>query len=80
MPVQDTMIALVANTYVNHLLDAKMRAREFELLGRLAGSIPVRQVRPHADPPYLTRLCEVIVEDFQALTSPGDALRAGRQS
>ena len=80
VPPQAALMTLVSNTYLNYLLDEVMRSREFELLGRLVGSVPVRMVRPHADSAFLTRLCEIIVEDFHTLTSPADAVHGARQS
>ncbi len=61
------LIHLVGNTYVNYLLDRTMRGQEFEFLSRLASRIPLRRVTPHSDPLQLPRLCDVIVNDFQAL-------------
>lgn len=66
-------ITLVSNTYMNHLLDQTMRAREFELLGRVATKVPLRHVRPRAGRAHLARLCEVILNDFQALDPPAFA-------
>ena len=77
---QVALMALVSNTYLNYLLDEAMRAREFDLLDRLVGSVPVRMVRSQADPACLTRPCEVIVEDFHTLTSPADTVHVARQS
>jgi len=77
---QVALMALVSNTYQNYLLDEVMRAREFDFLDRLVGSVPVRMVRPHADPACLTRPCEVIVEDLHTLTSPADTVHVARQS
>jgi len=62
---QEGLIELVANTYVNYLLDRIMRAREFELLGRLIRRIPVRRVVPHEDPTRFPALCQTILDDFQ---------------
>lgn len=67
MPVHPGLIALVANTYANRLLDRTMRAQEFALLSRLVTRVPLRRVTPHADPAYLLKLCDVILEDFQTL-------------
>src|SRR5215510_4323962 len=44
------LMALVANTYATKLMDKQMRAREFELLARVVGTVLVRRVTPHADP------------------------------
>ena len=46
----NALAELVANTYVNYLLDRDMRSREFDVLGRVVEGIPVRRVRPQADP------------------------------
>ena len=73
LPARAGFMALVSNTYMNYLLDQTMRAREFELLGRVATNVPLRYVRPRADRAHLTRLCEVILNDFQALTPPAFA-------
>lgn len=70
LPPRDAVMTLVANTYVNYLLDRDMRAREFEMLSRVVRLIPVRRVRPHSDSAALQRLCQVIAGDFRALTPP----------
>ena len=41
---RESLLTLLANTYVGYLLDAAMRGREFDSLGRLVASVPVRQV------------------------------------
>ena len=63
----DALISLVANTWTTRVLDSGMRALEFELLGRVATAVPVRRVRPHADPARLSRLCDAVVEDLRAV-------------
>jgi len=70
LPVQASIITLIANTYGKGLLDKGMRAKEFDLLSRLVVNVPVRQIIPHSDAAYLSKLCEVIVEDFQGLNYP----------
>jgi hypothetical protein len=64
---QECFMELVGNTYVRYWLDRAMRAREFELLGRLVRSVPVRRVVPHEDPARLPALCQVILDDFHGL-------------
>jgi len=54
-------ITLVANTYLNYLLDKDMRRTEFHLLGRLVNSVPVRFVDLAAA--RLSELSEVIAAD-----------------
>ena len=60
---EEAFMALVANTYVNYLLDKDMRRTEFDILSRLVSEIPIRRVRPLADPSALFDLCDVIAAD-----------------
>lgn len=60
------LIALIANTYGTKLMDKQMRAREFELLGRVVANVPLRRVAPHTDPIRLGELCDRILSDFDA--------------
>lgn len=59
--------ALAANTYANYLLDSAMRAQEFQSLGRLANTVPVRRITPHSDPSRVAALCELIRGDVAAV-------------
>ena len=59
----DALVGLVANTYVNYLLDRSMRSREFDLLSRVVAGIPIRSVRPAADPSAVFDLCQAIATD-----------------
>jgi hypothetical protein len=59
----EAFTALVANTYVNYLLDSDMRAREFDVLGRVLAGVAIRHVRPTADPSKVFALCEAIAAD-----------------
>ena len=72
------MMALARNTYRADLLNKKMQVQEFEALGRLATTIPVRQVTPSADLAYFLRLREIILEDFQAIPPPTPLPSPGR--
>ncbi|HEX9759857.1 MAG TPA: hypothetical protein VGA40_03005 [Candidatus Acidoferrales bacterium] len=74
--LREALLALVANTYVNYLLDADMRAREFVLLSRILDTIPVRRVVPHTQAGKTARLCELIAEDVRRAT-PGATRAAG---
>ena len=73
LPAGEALMTLVANTYVNYLLDRDMRRREFDVLDRLVNSMPVRLVRPAADPSAVFGLCEVIAADAKRLMVPASA-------
>jgi len=66
----DAFVTLVANTYVNYLLDRSMRSREFDVLSRVVASIPVRSVRPPADLSAVFDLCEAIANDARRVILP----------
>lgn len=76
----EAMLSLIANTYATNLMDKEMRARGFRLLNRVLAKVPLRRVVPHSDAAYLRTMCEVILEDFQALKSAGRASLADNQS
>jgi hypothetical protein len=63
VPGKEAFIELVANTYVNYLLDQDMRRMEFDVLGRVVSEIPVRRVRPPAKCSAIFNLCEAIAGD-----------------
>jgi len=57
---QDVLTNLVVNTYGTRLLDTAMRAHEFQVLGRLAESVPVRSLTLNSDGTRLLEACEWI--------------------
>jgi len=63
----DATMALVSQSFAGTVLNADMRARDFEVLSRVAMSVPVRRVEPHSDPDRLEELCRHIVADARAL-------------
>jgi hypothetical protein len=67
------LLSLVADTYANKILDRDMRAREFELLGRLVTTVPIRRICPQSDATRLKDLCRVIRDDFALLHPPTTA-------
>ena len=69
---------LVANTYVNYLLDRDMRSREFDVLSRVVARIPIRRVRPTADPSAVVDLSEAIVADAKRVMVPRSRSAASR--
>ncbi len=66
----DAFAGLVANTYVNYLLDREMRSQEFDVLSRVVARIPIRRVRPPADPSAVFDLCEAIAADARRMMVP----------
>jgi hypothetical protein len=69
----EAFVTLVANTYLNHLLDADMRSREFEVLGRVARSVPMRRACPALDPSKVYEFCEAIAADARRLRAGNPA-------
>ena len=67
LSLSDAFLSLVANTYGNHILNADMQKREFDVLGRVAGSVPVRRVCLSPDPSRIMELCEMIAGDAQRI-------------
>lgn len=63
----EAFIAVLGNTYMNHLPDPEKRCREFELLGRLIAQVPIRQVHAIADLSKLSVLCTAIAADAASL-------------
>lgn len=61
----EAVLALVPNTYVGWFPDRAAQARELEVLGRVARTVPVRRAVPHADPARLGELCAMIEDDVR---------------
>ena len=61
----EALMTLVGNTYVHYALNADMRSREFELLGRVVAGVPVRRVRTAADSSKIFALCKTIATDAE---------------
>ncbi|PYT63439.1 MAG: hypothetical protein DMG35_04050 [Acidobacteria bacterium] len=64
------LLSLVADTYANRILSREMRAREFEVLGRLVTTVPARRIHASMDSNQLDELCRAIREDVQSLSLP----------
>ena len=76
VPGKEAFMALVANTYVNYLLDRDMRRTEFDVLGRVVSEVPVRRVCPLAEPSAVFTLCEVIAADTKQVMTRAPATAA----
>ena len=59
----EALIRLIGNSYTANLLDRGMRAREFEVLARLAKCVPVREAFAADDLTRLDELCQLIERD-----------------
>lgn len=60
------LVSLVANTNASYLMDAEMRAKEFEFLGRVVRELPVRRLQPETRIERIDRLCDLVVDDVEA--------------
>ena len=69
MSVKDALSALTVGIYTNYAHDESMRATEFQTLGRLIRTTPVRWVTAHDSPAQPLDLCETILADYGELTS-----------
>jgi hypothetical protein len=67
---REVLLTLVRHSFAGRLLTRAMRARDLDVLGRVADSTPVRRVRPSSDPRRLPSLCDAILEDFLRLPVP----------
>lgn len=64
---QAALLSLITDSFASSTLDREMRAREFDVLGRLVTRVPVRRVFAHSDGLRIHELCRVIREDFMSL-------------
>jgi hypothetical protein len=62
---REGFIGLVGNTYGNTLLDAPMRAHEFEVLTQMSSQVAIRRVTPHESPERIGALRDTILDDLQ---------------
>lgn len=60
------VLALVANAYVGWFPDRAAQARELEMLGRVARTVPLVRAVPHGDPARLGEMCAMMEDDFRA--------------
>jgi hypothetical protein len=75
---REAFVRLIANTYVNYLLDRSMRSREFDLLSRVLAGVPTRTVRPQGEPLAIFDLCETIATDARQVMIPKSSAASRR--
>jgi hypothetical protein len=61
----ESLMALVANTSANYLLEDAMRGQEFACLSEVVAAVPVRRLVRDDNPALLPALCDMIVRDVQ---------------
>jgi hypothetical protein len=65
LTTNESLLALIVNSYATNLLDKNMRASEFALFGRMIRSVPMRCLRLHQDASEVDSLCDVILQAFK---------------
>jgi hypothetical protein len=63
----DALVSLVANTYVNYVLNRDMRHREFDVLSKIVSAIPIRRILPCTNSSRVIEMCEAIAADAHSL-------------
>jgi hypothetical protein len=66
---QRAFLALVANSFATNTLDSDMRAKEFEILARVAPNVPIRVLYAHHDASRLPELCDLLSKEEQKLST-----------
>ena len=64
---QRAFLALVANTFATNTLDSEMRAKEFEILARVAPNVPIHLLYAHHNPSRMHDLCNLLETEAQKL-------------
>ncbi len=73
IPCGEALVTLAANAYVNYLLDAEMRRRDFDALHQLVSGVPVRKLRCPATGISPAAACEAIAADARCLAPRAEA-------
>ena len=61
----EAVLALLANTYADHMVQPGLRARELQRLSRLASRLPVKRLHRPDDLQALTEVRSLLVDDFR---------------
>ena len=65
------LFTLLVNSHAARRVQVGMPDRDFDVLSRIAASLPVRRITPSADPNRLPGLCQAILADYARVsTSP----------
>src|SRR5262249_30275767 len=78
VPSGEAFIRLTGDSYVSYALDAPMRAQEFDVLGDLVRTVPVRRATAHEDPLRLPDLCAAVLRDLAGISGEREASAARR--
>ena len=65
------LMSLVTHTFGNYLLDESMRAREFDVLGRIAETVPVRELAFAPGLELLVPNCQRLLGELQSRNGVG---------
>jgi hypothetical protein len=68
------LMMLVENTYATNFLDAKQRAKEFEVLSRVVTTVPVRKINRAREGAGVEEFCTAIQRNFASIGSPSNCL------
>jgi hypothetical protein len=63
---REAVMALTLNTHANHLLDARMRARELDVLARIATHVPVLEIAVEDGIERLPGFCRTLAAGMPA--------------
>ena len=67
VPRREAMLTLMTHTYVGYLLNARMRAEEFDCLSQVASTVPVRRIVRPSGGVSPSQLCVRIQNDLETL-------------
>jgi hypothetical protein len=73
VPGATAVATLAAHTYRNELLSAAMRKQEFYFLSTVAANVEIRRLCPVDDISALAVLRDILLEDFELVTSRGES-------
>ena len=74
MEGSEAVMTLVANSYSRKMLDAEMRARDFDVLNRLAGRVAVKSFGIRQGIEHLGELCDLLLDDCRSSAGTHAAL------